>query len=75
MTAALWWIDRRLMMLCAILTLFIMLGRLAIGAHHTLDVVGSVALVLVAFLVANWLPLPTRWDQSRSMSGTQQARN
>ncbi len=63
MTAALWWIDRRLMLLCAFLTLLIMLGRLAIGAHHTLDVIGSVALVLVAFLVANWLPLPTRWSQ------------
>lgn len=66
MTAVLWWIDRRLMILCALLTLLIMLGRLAIGAHHTLDVIGSVVLVLVAFLVANWIPLPTRWSQSRS---------
>lgn len=63
MTAALWWVDRRLMILCAFLMLVIMLGRLAIGAHHTLDVVGSVVLALAAFLVANWLPLPARWNQ------------
>jgi len=66
MTAALWWIDRRLTLACAFLTLLIMLGRLAIGAHHTLDVVGSVVLVILAFLVANWLPLPAGWSQSRS---------
>lgn len=66
MTAALWRVDRRLALVCALLTLLIMLGRLAIGAHHTLDVVGSVVLVILAFLVANWLPLPAGWNQSRS---------
>jgi len=57
-TSALWWFERRLIPVCALLTLLVMVGRLAVGAHHALDVVGSVAIVLVAFAVAALLPLP-----------------
>lgn len=61
--ASLWWIDRRWVTLFALATLLVMLGRLAIGAHHTLDVVGSVVVVLVAMLVVTALPFPGAWSR------------
>lgn len=61
LTATLWWIDRRLLSAFALATLLVMLGRLAVGAHHTLDVVGSVLIVLLAAAVAARLPVPPRW--------------
>ncbi len=64
LTAGLWWIDRRWLPPFAVATVLVMLGRLAIGAHHTLDVTGSVAIVLVAALVAALLPLPTAWRRA-----------
>ena len=42
LTAGLWWLGRRFMVPFAAGTLLIMLGRLGVGAHHTLDVAGSV---------------------------------
>lgn len=62
-TAGLWWLDRRLMIAFAVGTLLVMLGRLGIGAHHTLDVLGSVAIVAVAAPVAGVIPLPAPWSR------------
>lgn len=61
LTASLWWIDRRAVVFLALGTLLLMLGRLGIEAHHTLDVAGSVAIVVVAAIVASMLPLPAAW--------------
>jgi membrane-associated phospholipid phosphatase len=38
-----------------------LIGRLGVGAHHTLDVLGSLAIAVVAALVAALLPLPAAW--------------
>lgn len=62
LTASLWWIDRRLVLPFAIGAVLVMLGRLGVGAHHTIDVLGSVAITLAAALVARALPLPARWS-------------
>ncbi|MFI5273665.1 MAG: phosphatase PAP2 family protein [Ktedonobacterales bacterium] len=47
LTASLVWINRRLILPFAVLTVFVMLGRLGIAAHHTIDVLGSAAIVVV----------------------------
>jgi len=44
-------------------TLLVMLGRLAVGAHHTEDVVGSVVIVAVVALGAAALRFPPAWDR------------
>ena len=62
LTAGLWWIERRLLWLFALGTVLVALGRLGVGAHHTLDVVGSAAIVAVAAGIAGGLPLTGRWD-------------
>ena len=76
LTAALWWLDRRLIAAFAAGTLLVMVGRLAIGAHHTLDVLGSVAIVLVAAFIAGAVPLPGPWARpllpARLGSGTRE---
>ncbi len=61
LTASLWWIDRRLLAAFAVGTLLIALGRLGIGAHHTLDVLGSLAIAAVAARIVGALPLPAAW--------------
>lgn len=61
--ASLWWINRRLIWPFALLTMFVMLGRLGIAAHHTLDVVGSVAIVVVVATIVALLPLPAALDR------------
>ena len=61
--ASLWWINRRLIWPFALLTVFVALGRLGIGAHHTLDVVGSIAIVAVVALIVALLPLPAALDR------------
>ena len=63
LTASLWWIRRQLMPLFALGTLLVMAGRLAIEAHHSLDVLGSVAIVLVVALLIAALPLPRTWER------------
>jgi len=63
LTASLWWLDRRLLSPFALATVLVMLGRLGVGAHHTLDVVGSLVIVLLATVAAAWFPLPSAWDQ------------
>jgi membrane-associated phospholipid phosphatase len=62
LTATMVWIDRRLVWLFALGTLLVMAGRLAVGAHHTLDVLGSVGIVIVVALVVGALTLPAGWD-------------
>lgn len=63
MAASLWWIERRWLAAFALATLLVALGRLAIGAHHTLDVAGSMLVVLVATLIVTALPLPAGWSR------------
>jgi undecaprenyl-diphosphatase len=52
------WIDRRWRWALAVGAGLVGLGRLAVGAHHTLDVLGSVLIVMVAVGVAGWVRLP-----------------
>ncbi len=61
--ASLWWIDRRVVPAFAVAALLVAVGRLGIDAHHTLDVVGSMAITIVAALVAGAVPLPTTWQR------------
>ncbi len=62
-TAGLWWIDRRWLPAFAAGTLLVALGRLGIGAHHTLDVVGSALIVAVVAVAIDALPLPRTWNR------------
>jgi membrane-associated phospholipid phosphatase len=58
LAASLGWIDRRVLPASAVGMLLVLLGRLGVGAHHTIDVLGSVGSVAVAALVTLALPLP-----------------
>ena len=58
------WLDRRWALALCLGALLVLLGRLAIGAHHTLDVVGSVAIALVSLLLAAWPRFPVRWRRA-----------
>jgi len=64
MTASLWWIDRRLVLAFAAATVLVALGRLGIDAHHTLDVLGSMAITAVAALASRVVPFPLMWDRA-----------
>jgi len=64
LTASLWWIERRAVAPFAVGTLLVMVGRLGAGAHHTIDVLGSVLIVGVGAAVIDWLPLPGAWGRS-----------
>jgi membrane-associated phospholipid phosphatase len=68
LTASLWWIARRALPYFAAGTFVVMLARLGIEAHHTLDVLGSVLIVLVAALTVARIPLPAAWSSWRSGS-------
>ncbi len=63
LAVSLWWLDRRWLPAFAAGVVLVMLGRLGVGAHHTLDVLGSVVIVVGAALVAAALPLPVRWSR------------
>ena len=63
LTASLWWIDRRALPVFAVGTVLIAIGRLGIGAHHTLDVAGSMAIVAVVAIGAAGFPLPAAWNR------------
>jgi len=63
LAASLWWIDRRLIVAFAVGVVLVMLGRLGVGAHHTIDVLGSVAITLVAAFIVRALPVPAPWDR------------
>ena len=62
LTATLWWFARRWIALFAIGTLLVLLGRLGVGAHHLLDVAGSIGIVVVVALVLSALPVPPAWN-------------
>jgi membrane-associated phospholipid phosphatase len=53
-----WWLDRRLLPVFVAGTMLVLLGRLAIGAHHTLDVLGSLGFALAGLLLAARLLRP-----------------
>ncbi|CAM3156455.1 Phosphatidic acid phosphatase type 2/haloperoxidase domain-containing protein [Deinococcus saxicola] len=55
------WLERRWWPVFAAGLLAVMLGRLTIGAHHTLDVLGSVIIAGVGLLIAALVPWPTNW--------------
>ncbi|GHF63385.1 undecaprenyl-diphosphatase [Deinococcus metalli] len=55
------WLARRWVPVFVLGVLAVLLGRLAIGAHHTLDVVGSVLIAGVALGIAAALPLKGEW--------------
>jgi len=61
LAASLCWIERRPLFFFGLAVLLIMLGRLGIGAHHTLDVLGSLVVTAVAFALAAAVPLPSSW--------------
>jgi len=61
--ASVWWIDRRWLVAFAAGTVLVGLGRLGIGAHHTLDVAGSIAIAVVAAVIIARIPLPAAWDR------------
>ncbi|AWT34602.1 hypothetical protein DM785_02795 [Deinococcus actinosclerus] len=50
-------------------TLAIAAGRLGIGAHHTLDVLGSLVIAGLSLTAARLIPLPDRW-RSPLLNGT-----
>jgi membrane-associated phospholipid phosphatase len=62
LTASLWWIDRRWLVTFATGTTLVLLGRLGIGAHHTVDVLGSVAIAAGVGLILAVAPLPPAWN-------------
>ncbi len=47
----------------AVGTVLVMLGRLGIGAHHTEDVLGSAAIMVVAAFVSRVAPFPLTWGR------------
>ncbi len=63
LTLSLWWIDRRVIGAFALGMALVMLGRLGIGVHHTVDELGSLGIVAVAALLVRAVPLPVTWDQ------------
>lgn len=63
LAAMLWWVDRRAILYLASAVVLVMIGRLGIAAHHTVDVLGSTAIVVVAALAAAALPLPASLDR------------
>jgi undecaprenyl-diphosphatase len=58
LAASLWWFARRYIPYFVVGALLVAAGRLGIEAHHTLDVVGSMGIVLVVTLLVSALPLP-----------------
>ncbi|MFB9990424.1 phosphatase PAP2 family protein [Deinococcus oregonensis] len=55
------WFARRWVPIFVLGVLAVLFGRLAIGAHHTLDVVGSVLIAGVVLGIAAALPLRGEW--------------
>lgn len=58
-----WWIDRRWLPVFIAGLLAVMAGRLAIGAHHTLDVLGSLVFAAIGFAVASVVRFPLLWNE------------
>ena len=58
------WLNRRAALCLGLGTLLLALARLATGAHHTLDVLGSLALAALGVGLAGLLPLPPRLSRA-----------
>jgi membrane-associated phospholipid phosphatase len=63
LTASMLWIARSWFPWFVLGTLLVAAGRLGIGAHHTLDVVGSMVIVAVVALLVAAVPLPATWQR------------
>lgn len=63
LTASVVWIAPRYVGYFILGTLLVLLGRLGIAAHHTLDVAGSVFIVVVVALAVSAARLPAAWRQ------------
>ncbi|GHF28834.1 undecaprenyl-diphosphatase [Deinococcus metalli] len=63
------WLSRRSLPAFVAGVVVIALGRLAIGAHHTLDVLGSMGIAAVSLGVAAALPYPPAWTGRRVLPG------
>lgn len=61
-TLVAWPLNRAVAVAFGVLTLVIMAGRLTIGAHHTLDVLGSAFIAAVAVAVVTLIPWPAAWE-------------
>lgn len=57
------WFSRRWWPVFALGTLVILLGRLGIGAHHTLDVLGSLLIAAASLGITAVLPWPQGWRE------------
>lgn len=60
-----WWIDRRWLGIFIVGLLAVLVGRLGVGAHHTLDVLGSLVFAAAGFGVAQATRLPADWNGRR----------
>jgi len=58
-----WLIDRRWTVPFVVGLLAVLLGRLRIGAHHTLDVLASVAFAALGLLAASLVRWPQGWHE------------
>jgi len=58
-----WALDRRWAGVFMLGLLLVMMGRLAIGAHHTLDVLGSLLIAGAGLLAAARSRLPAGWTR------------
>lgn len=63
LTGWLLWFNRRWIPVFAVGLVAVLLGRLAIGAHHTLDVLGSLVIAAIGIGAASFLRLDARWQQ------------
>lgn len=63
------WFSRRALPAFAVGTLLIAVGRLAIGAHHSLDILGSVAIAALSLGIAATVPYPVTWTGRHLLPG------
>ncbi|SMB97210.1 phosphatase PAP2 family protein [Deinococcus hopiensis] len=56
------WLNRRWSLAFALGLAAIILGRLAIGAHHSLDVLGSLVFAALGIFTASKWPFPPSWQ-------------
>ena len=59
---SLWWLARRYIPVFVVGMVLVALARLGIAAHHTLDVAGSLVIVLVVAFAIGFIPLPKSWN-------------
>ena len=67
-----WWIDRRWLAVFVVGMLAVMAGRLGIGAHHTLDVLGSLVFAAAGSAAALAARFPADWNGRRVVPAQRQ---